>query len=114
MDAYDLMFFVWLLLVFWLAFGSMSGILMKKERLCVITILQAISLIFSLHLIYSSDHWWSRLIWVLFSINNGRVTWRSYQQWKNTDDDDDWKQRRKSWGKSKLPKPVTRAIPQPV
>jgi hypothetical protein len=43
-----------------------------------------------------------------------KATKDNYRKWKNTDDDDEWKHRRMSWVKSHLPKPTTRAIPQPV
>jgi hypothetical protein len=73
-----------------------------------------IAVIVSVQAFLEAAHWWSHVIWALFIYLNQKNTRRNYRRWKNTDDDDEWKNRRKSWAKSHLPKPVVRTIPQPT
>lgn len=114
MDFADIIFPVWLFLVFWVFMSGALGITTKKERLTIYTLIDVIASGVSLENIFESHRWYSCGIWILFTYANVKTAIRHYKEWKNTDDDDDWKGRRKSWAKSHLPKPVTRAIPQPV
>jgi len=113
-DFGELIFPVWLFLVFWVFVSGVLGITTKKERLCIYTLIDVIAVCSSVEAFIEASHTYSHVIWVLFIYLNGKNARRHYKEWQRTDDDDDWKQRRKSWGKSHLPKPVTRAIPQPV
>lgn len=114
MDFGELIFPVWLFLVFWVFISGALGITTKKERLTIYTLIDVIATISSVEAFIQAAHIYSHVIWVIFIHLNFKNARRHYKEWQNTDDDDDWKQRRKSWGKSHLPKPVTRAIPQPV
>lgn len=105
---------VWLFLVFWVMFSGVLGITTKKERLCAWVVLDAIGVFAAVELFFESSHWYSRFIWAFMFLVNVNAVRRDYQRWKNTDDDDEWKKRRKSWAKSHLPKPVVKTIPQPI
>lgn len=114
MDFSVMVFPLWLFLMFWIGVSGALGLTTKKERLCAIVMVDVIATLVSIQAFFEAAHWWSHLIWSLLFYVNQKSMRNNYKRWKNTDDDDDWKQRRKSWAKSHLPKPVVRTIPQPV
>lgn len=113
-DISALVFPVWLFLVFWLWLSAALGITTKKERLCIVVLIYVIAVVVSIQSFLEAKHVYSHLIWSGFIFLNVRGLIDVYKRWKNTDDDDDWKHRRKSWAKSHLPKPITKTIPQPI
>lgn len=100
----------------WRIFGGFLGLLTKKERYCIDCITDAL-LALSNTLASILDFGPICFLTIPFAIFFVFAFRRDYRRWKNTDDDDDWKARRKSWAKSKLPRPLTKnheTIPQPI
>lgn len=114
MNISVMLFPAWLFLVIWLMISGALGITTRKERLCMVVLIYVIAVVISIQAFLEASHVYSHVIWACFVFFNVSGLIDVYKRWKNTDDDDDWKHRRKSWAKSHLPKPVTKTIPQPT
>lgn len=92
-----------------------AGLVSRKERLWVECIFLGMCCLLSVFLAVASLKGKHPTLGVAFfgvaTIANVRAFWRTYKQWRDTDDDDKPGKRRRAWIKAKLPKPLTKPVP---
>ena len=97
----------------WSVIGAVTGNLSRKEFYsvqCVIDSLGLLGNIFSFVRHGGTPPWTTYLfttMWIYFLR-------RDYKRWRDSDDDDRPRKRRRAWLKSKLPKPVVKPMEQPT
>lgn len=91
------------ILMFWRIFAPSAGLISKKEALSVAVVCDVLAVVIGVMFIASNTF---VVFAAIFTPLNAWYAWLDYKRWKNSDDDDDFRHRRKSKAKSHLPKPT--------
>jgi hypothetical protein len=112
MDLSDKIFIVFWIIQFVKVIGMITGFLTRREILSLSVVTSGLGLL-------------ATVIWAVLDMSAfGEIMiavwsflfWIDYKVWKKHKDDDDDEHRKKRWAgvRNKLPKPKTKAIPQPI
>lgn len=103
-----LMILFWILLL-WRIVGGFTGMLSRKEGLCLDVMIDGVLLLGLLANAIVGDGFWqvASAIGLPFVV---RWTIRDYRAWRDADDDDEPGQRRRAWVRSKIPRPTVAKI----
>jgi len=107
----------WIWIMFWLiqAFkvvGIFTGFFTKRELFSVQVVTSGLGLLATIIWAATDFSWFAEFMIIVWGV----LFWIDYKLWKKHKDDDDDEHRKKRWAKvrNKLPKPKTKAIPQPT
>ena len=114
LDAADkLTSVMFLVLIAWSIIGTATRFLSRKEFYSVSVMVDAVGLIG--WFITMFKHEWHFTPWRVISL----CLWsfwlrRDIKRYRDSDDDEDHRKRRREWAKSKLPKPVVKPLENPT
>lgn len=106
---------IWLSLIAWSLIAPAMGLVSRKEYYCIRVVTDAFGILYNLVCFVDPKNAFDVVFFSCFLTLWIRWFWRDYNLWKNTDDDDEFRKKRRSWVRSHLPRPViTSPVPQKI